>query len=274
MRKIYILPITLTLCISAIAQEIDDFEQGFGPNNWLRRRTNDYGLELQKHWELAEDPFDPLQGFDSAISDRENISMGNTVAYWLASQAILINENDQLSFIGQQTIMGDQGSLFEVWVTNQTQTEWDSYEQIASWTESEFSSGPNETVEKVVPLGQFSGSLIHIAFVRRHTQTSAALGGDRWIIDEIALKNPLGNDAYKVDHFEVYPNPAANAWNVISKKSPIESIQVTDASGKTVLSLHPGSDKVTIDNALLANGVYFANILTATHSKKIALVKK
>lgn len=274
MRKInFIIFVALTV-FTTNGQVIDDFESGFGANHWKRRNTTTIPFDLQKQWEFAETPFEPISG-NSPISDRENIGSGNTVAYWLASQAILINENDLLVFDGKQTIIGDQGSLFEIWVTNQTQEEWNTYENLVSWHESEFSTVPNESVEKAIPIGQYAGSLIHIAFVRRYTQNTPLIGGDRWIIDNIRLENsPLNIKSHDSGKFSVYPNPTSDLWNIISNNEQIEYIRLTDISGKIVLDVNPISTNATIDGSILQCGFYIINISTKSVSSKMILVKK
>lgn len=274
--KIKIYSILLLLTYFQIhSQLIEDFEFGFGSNNWVWHSANGYNLELQKQWELTADPFGPILGLNSAIIDKENISLGNTAEYWLISKELSINDNEELTFWGNQTIAEDQGSLFEVWATTGDQTNYPGYVQIASWTESQFSSSPINDVKKTIPLTSFGGSSIYIAFIRRHTQTSAAIGGDRWIIDNIAIEDgPLKIRSYNKDIFKAYPNPTADFWNFEAGGKIIESIKIINVLGKVVLSITPNNSNAIIDASFLDSGIYFADISTAVESAKMVLIRK
>ncbi|GEP50578.1 hypothetical protein FNO01nite_12500 [Flavobacterium noncentrifugens] len=73
--------------------------------------------------------------------------------------------------------------------------------------------------------------------------------------------------------FKAYPNPTHNNWNFDSAKENIETIQIVDVLGKTVLNIAPNAASASVDASALNNGVYFARIATATGSKTVKVVK-
>lgn len=73
--------------------------------------------------------------------------------------------------------------------------------------------------------------------------------------------------------FKAYPNPTHNNWNFDSAKENIQTIQIVDVLGKTVLSIAPNAASASVDASVLNNGVYFAKIATATGSKTVKVVK-
>ncbi|RZL05468.1 MAG: hypothetical protein EOO89_26390, partial [Pedobacter sp.] len=82
---------------------------------------------------------------------------------------------------------GDNGSLYQIRIYNGTnQTALNSYTILKQWTEPEMNAIFDQSEEKIVDFPAANvGTNTFIAFVRVHNQTTAAVGGDRWIIDDI-----------------------------------------------------------------------------------------
>lgn len=85
--------------------------------------------------------------------------------------------------------------------------------------------------------------------------------------------DPLATTTFKSANFKVYPNPTATSWNFASMKQNIESIQIVDMLGKTVLTVAPKEMNTIIDASGLTRGLYFAKIATANATETVKLMK-
>lgn len=70
-----------------------------------------------------------------------------------------------------------------------------------------------------------------------------------------------------------YPNPAQTAWTINAGAALISNVQLCDITGKVVLNLNGNTNVVTVDATGLANGVYFARVITGEATTAIKLVK-
>ncbi len=74
--------------------------------------------------------------------------------------------------------------------------------------------------------------------------------------------------------FRIFPNPASNAWNVVSSNGTIQSIELFSMLGNRVVSQKVNGNRSSIDNSSLAKGVYLAKISTSEGSTTIKLIKE
>jgi len=93
------------------------------------------------------------------------------------------------------------------------------------------------------------------------------------VTKEFAFSPALATENFNTAAFKTYPNPTHNNWNFTSAKGAIESIQIVDVLGKTVLRTTPKATAAVVDASALNTGVYFAKIATATGSKTVKVVK-
>lgn len=99
-------------------------------------------------------------------------------------------------------------------------------------------------------------------------------------VDESALGSVvvtapvLGVNDFEALTVSAFPNPTNSQWNINSGNQSMTSIEVFNVLGKKVRSLSVNSNSATINAADLANGLYIANISTATTQKTLQLVKK
>lgn len=84
---------------------------------------------------------------------------------------------------------------------------------------------------------------------------------------------PLANNTFNKSNFVVAPNPTSNAWTFASNNKEINSIQIVDVLGKTVATVQPQANTVTIDASNLAKGLYMAKISTANGTETVKLMK-
>lgn len=88
-----------------------------------------------------------------------------------------------------------------------------------------------------------------------------------------------GIDDEETINFNLYPNPTSDILNIqIVKGDEIKSINVLDATGRTVKTINPGNlvnGTFTMDVTGLSSGMYTINMNTAgkTYSKKFTVVK-
>ena len=83
----------------------------------------------------------------------------------------------------------------------------------------------------------------------------------------------LGTQSFAKAGFKVYPNPTQNSWNFSSSKGNIQSVQIIDVLGKTIMTISPADTNATVDASSLNAGMYFAKIATATATETVKLVK-
>ncbi|MFT5266164.1 MAG: hypothetical protein ACI9RM_001464 [Ulvibacter sp.] len=73
--------------------------------------------------------------------------------------------------------------------------------------------------------------------------------------------------------FQVFPNPANDAWTISSEGTTILQVTLYDILGKQVTSFSPQSDQTRIDAAALNSGTYFARVRTSEGVGTIKLIK-
>lgn len=86
-----------------------------------------------------------------------------------------------------------------------------------------------------------------------------------------ALANPI----FDATAFEYYPNPTSgNVTFSLNNATPIDSVEVTDILGKTLLSKIIHYTSATIDLSSLAKGIYLAKVKVSGQEKVVKIVKE
>jgi len=70
-----------------------------------------------------------------------------------------------------------------------------------------------------------------------------------------------------------YPNPTQSVWNFNAGNNTINNVQITDVSGKVILSQNATTSVTTIDATFFAAGIYFARLTSANAVQTIRVVK-
>jgi len=83
----------------------------------------------------------------------------------------------------------------------------------------------------------------------------------------------LATKSFSASNFKVYPNPTTNNWNFTAVKGNIQTVQIVDMLGKTIMSVSPAATNVTVDASALNAGVYFAKVTTATATETVKVVR-
>jgi hypothetical protein len=73
--------------------------------------------------------------------------------------------------------------------------------------------------------------------------------------------------------FNVYPNPNNGVFNVSVKGSPIQALEVMDATGKSILTKDASSINETIDISKFPAGIYFLKVNQAGKNKTMKFTK-
>lgn len=191
MKKITFGFFMMILPYLGFAQVIDEGFEGATfppttPGNWI---TMDNGVGTAVSWTETTDPTRVYAGLKAAIMDRENVGAGNTSIDWLVSPRITVPTNGQLQFFTRQTLVGNNGSTYEIRVsTDPVQTNQAGFTNIPqTWTESTLNATYNIYEEKKVSLAAFAGQQVYIAFVKLNTQPTGTISGDRWLIDNVKV---------------------------------------------------------------------------------------
>ena len=71
---------------------------------------------------------------------------------------------------------------------------------------------------------------------------------------------------------KIFPNPTNSNWTFSTIES-IQSIEIVDILGKSILTISPKNETVTIDASLFTSGIYFAKIATNSTISVVKLIK-
>ena len=177
------------------------FDNGVGTGRWTINNT------------IPPLPQLPLvyQGLNSAYINR--VQTGTTTTpltseNYLATPRVTVPANGQIRFYTRSFTAGNTGTFYDVKIapgaSNQTLPA--SYTTtMVTYTEDELTLDPQGVQNpfdvytlKIInlPLATFpAGSQVYIAFVRRNTQETVQIDGDRWLIDNVQLNerclNPI-----------------------------------------------------------------------------------
>ncbi|AWA29374.1 hypothetical protein HYN48_04325 [Flavobacterium magnum] len=201
MKKIILL-FTFLLCSMLGFSQLETFEGGI-PSTWaVMNGTN--GVGAAQPWILNTTPFPVNRSpyaahndttpptLNAAYVNREQIGAGNTEEDWLIMNQRQIPANGQLQFWTRLTQIADQGTIYEIRVsTNASQTNQAAYTVLKTW-------GEDEIIDPTLPIGDYQqvkvdfpvalqGQNVYIAFVRKFTQETGQIGGDRWLIDDVNI---------------------------------------------------------------------------------------
>lgn len=182
----------ISFCISttAFSQINEGFEgTSFPPSTSGNWAVLNNGIGTTIDWTETTNSAFVHSGSKAAIIDREGIGAGNTSQDWLITPRVTLPANGQLRFWTRQTLVGNNGSTYEIRVsTDPTQTNQAAFTTVQTWTETTLNNTYNVYEEKLVNFpGYSAGTQVYIAFVKINTQPSTATTGDRWIIDDVKL---------------------------------------------------------------------------------------
>lgn len=84
----------------------------------------------------------------------------------------------------------------------------------------------------------------------------------------------LSVDQFASEDMAVYPNPTRNVVHIRFQQAVIESIQVNDVLGKTVLAKTVGSNETQLDLSGLSKGLYLVKVKSANSEKTVKVIRE
>ncbi|WP_116787554.1 choice-of-anchor J domain-containing protein [Flavobacterium psychrotrophum] len=170
---------------SSYGQWSEDFESGI-PASWQRFTLLNGTPGTVPSWENATGT--TCQGTGAAFVSNALIGAGNTSQTWLVTPQLAIPANAQLSFKGVQTYPAQNGSIYQLWVSQTSATDVSTFTMVRAWTENEMNPGNQlACASQTVSLAAYANQNLYIAFVKRDTQYANVLQGDRFTLDDIRL---------------------------------------------------------------------------------------
>ena len=128
-----------------------------------------------------------------------------------------------------------------------------------AWGSADFPSGTASSAGDAPNLNIVAGSF-DVTFNRESGEFNFA-----------AVTNSMAN--FTAGSFVVYPNPAQDGWN-FSGKAIIDSVQITDVTGKVVYTAKANADHITVNAEGFSSGIYFAKLQNGGAVQTIKLIKK
>lgn len=187
-------------------------------------------------------------GAKCAYMNRQNMGMGITTEEYLATPMITVPINGELSFYSRTFTNGNQGTIYQVKIAFAgNQTNPSGYTLLAEYNEDQLSSYFSNYEEKVIDLSAYAGTQVCIAFVQKHTQPTASLSGDRWLLDNVLIQShPTCSKPIDLVTSNITPTSATLDWTDTSGASSWEVIAlvtgttaVTPTSVGIVTNTHP-----------------------------------
>jgi len=78
----------------------------------------------------------------------------------------------------------------------------------------------------------------------------------------------------KAGKVSVYPNPSSTAWTFNAGNDTINSLQLTDVTGKVIYNAAPNATEANVSASGFAAGIYFARLTAGNAVQTIRVVKK
>jgi hypothetical protein len=260
----------LLLSLQIQAQFFENFDgNAFPPQGWAAF-NNGFGAQ----WESSvTTPYQGINATPCAYVTRLNALLGNTSEEWLVTPAIPIGDNKEISFYSRQTLSGNNGSTYLLKVSTTSQTNRDSFVDLAVWNEDELADFVHylEFTAKSASLSDYAGQTVYIAFVKRYFQETLPTLGDRWLVENVSVDTMLQRDNFAANSFSIYPNPAMNVLHIQTKNGePILSATVYNPLGQMVLT----NGNSEIDISRLAPGNYFITVDSDKRKSTLKFIKQ
>jgi hypothetical protein len=197
-------------------------------NTW---QVFDNNVGLNQRWDVINGAGNFHAGANATFIDRENINAGNTSEDFLATPLVTIPANGQLKFWTRTGANGDANTIFQIKVAPATATQINpnAYSIVQQWSETTLHiTAPSTTptnfdlyIQKTVDLSTYAGQQVYLAFVRQFTQPTAAIGGDRWYIDDVQIIqqcfNPTALTASAITFNSAnlaWTSPGVTSWQI------------------------------------------------------------
>ena len=85
------------------------------------------------------------------------------------------------------------------------------------------------------------------------------------------------NQNFELNKIAIFPNPSTGIFNISTKNVVLDKVQVTDVTGKIILTLSDlakNNDNVLLNLSAFSNGIYFVKITSQSQSTVKRIIKK
>ncbi|MDX1461906.1 MAG: T9SS type A sorting domain-containing protein, partial [Marinirhabdus sp.] len=78
--------------------------------------------------------------------------------------------------------------------------------------------------------------------------------------------NPLGNEEYKIDSLQIFPNPASHVLQITCNQCNLQGVdyEIVDSTGKVIITAAFESNNPLISISSLSDGLYFLHTSETT----------
>jgi len=87
------------------------------------------------------------------------------------------------------------------------------------------------------------------------------------------FQDVLSVNQFTNNMFKVFPNPSNNVWNFASKSNIMDTVTISDISGKTIYSQNVNALEFAVNATSFSNGLYFATVTSGQNTATYKLVK-
>ena len=197
MKEITLMIFALLLSLCGYAQFPEGFETGFtlaptgtSATGWFTMQ-NDVGLNVTWIQGAANSSVQqPAHTGERAAYLQRDLGTGSIPKDYLVTPVFTVPANPELHFFSRLTQLGDQGSIYKIFILNLTAAPMAdlnspaSYTELQTWTELQINPDQTSYIEKIVPIpAAYAGAQVRIAFM----MAGGGANSDRWLIDDVAV---------------------------------------------------------------------------------------
>jgi hypothetical protein len=280
MKKVLHLFISLVFTTSLVAQTCDDtlpILEDFEDSNVINvcwNLTDQDGDGNNWYWK----EYGPSYGGYKCLSSNEWTSGQGYLDpdNWISSYAIdltsfQISDNLQLSWKVRGELAGFSHINYSVYAATGNQiTDFES----SSYKITEYVDevgGDGNFITRTLDISGLAGNTIYIAF--RHL----SITGDQYLINiddvEVTSNSTLGIDDVQLESFSYFYNTSNKILTLKSSANSIQSIQVYNILGKSVLKRNHIQEVEDVNLSSLVNGVYLLKVTFNGFEKTFKFIK-
>ncbi|RWW91641.1 choice-of-anchor J domain-containing protein [Flavobacterium cerinum] len=197
MKKITLMIMASLLSFCGYAQFPEGFETGFtlastgtSATGWFTMQ-NEVGLSVTWVQGAANSTVQqPAHTGARAAYLQRDLSTGGIPKDYLVTPVFTVPADPEIHFFSRLTQLGDQGSIYKIFILNLTATPMAdlnspaSYTELQTWTELQINPDQTSYTEKTVAIpASYIGAQVRIAFMMAGGGTNS----DRWLIDDVTV---------------------------------------------------------------------------------------